>query len=98
MLKIIITTTAIQTKSGTSAKTGKPYEIREQPAWIFLHDEQGNPQPFPVSIMLMLEKNQPPHAIGNYILHTSSIQSGRFGSLNIKPHLVPLVQSAKAAA
>lgn len=39
MFKVSITTTAIQTKSGISSKTGKPYEIREQPAWIFLHDE-----------------------------------------------------------
>ncbi len=59
MFKVSITTTAIQTKSGISSKTGKPYEIREQPAWIFLHDEQGKPQPYPVTFMLMLERDQP---------------------------------------
>lgn len=98
MLKITITSTAIQTKSGTSNKTGKPYEIREQAAWIHLVGEDGKPHPYPTQMMLMLEKNQHPHGLGDYILHPSSIQSGRFGSLQIKPLLLPAQQAVKAAA
>lgn len=98
MLKINITTTAIQTKSGISSKTGKPYEIREQPAWIYLVDEDGKQQPHPVTMMIMLEKNQAPFALGDYILHPSSIQSGRFGSLQIRPLLRPVAGQMKAAA
>lgn len=98
MLKITITSTAIQTKSGTSAKTGKPYEIREQAAWIHLVAEDGKQHPYPTQMMLMLEKNQLPYSIGDYILHTSSIQSGSFGSLRIKPFLIPVEKVVKAAA
>lgn len=98
MLKVSITTVAIQTKSGVSNKTGKPYEIREQPAWIWLHDEQGKPQPHPVTFMLMLEKNQAPYAMGDYVLTPGSIRSGRFGSLQIKPELRKVEQAVKAAA
>jgi hypothetical protein len=98
MLKVSITTTAIQIKSGISSKTGKPYEIREQPAWIFLVDEQGKQQPYPVSFMLMLEKNQAPYALGDYVLHSSSLQSGRFGSLQIRPDIRKVEANVKAAA
>jgi len=98
MFKVSITTTAIQTKSGVSTKTGKPYEIREQPAWIFLHDENGKPQPYPVTFMLMLDKNQSPYALGDYVLATHSIRSGRFGSLEIKPALHKIEVPAQKAA
>jgi hypothetical protein len=98
MLKITITSTAIQTKSGISPRTNKPYEIREQAAWIHLVGEDGKQHPYPTQMMLMLDKNQPPHAIGDYILHPSSIQSGSFGSLRIKPFLMSVQQAVKAAA
>ncbi len=98
MLKISISTTTIQTKSGVSNKTGKPYEIREQPAWIFLIDDHGKQQPYPVTFMILLERDQAPYALGDYILHPSSIQSGRFGSLQIRPVLRPAPALAKAAA
>lgn len=98
MLKVSITTIAIQTKSGISSKTGKPYEIREQPAWVFLQDENGKQQPYPVIFMIMLEKNQLPHSIGDYILIASSITSGRFGSLQIKPQLRKVEGLQKVAA
>lgn len=97
MLKITITSTAVHTKSGIG-KNGLPYEIREQAAWIHLVGEDGKSHPFPTGMMLMLEKNQAAHAIGEYILHPSSIQSGRFGSLQIKPLLVPHGQPVRAAA
>ena len=98
MLKITITSTAIQTKSGISPRTNKPYEIREQAAWIHLLGEDGKAHPYPTQIMLMMDKNHLPYAIGDYILHPSSIQSGSFGSLRIKPFLVPVQQSVKAAS
>lgn len=98
MFKVQITTTSVQTKSGISPKTGKPYEIREQPAWIYLVDEHGKQQPHPVTMMLMLERNQEPYHPGDYVLHASSIQSGRFGSLQIKPVLRKIEANVKAAA
>lgn len=97
MLKITIISTAVHTKSGIG-KNGLPYEIREQAAWIHLVGEDGKAHPYPTGMMLMLEKQNPPYAIGDYILHPSSIQSGRFGSLQIKPLLVPHQQAVKVAA
>lgn len=98
MFKVTITTTALQTKSGISSKTGKPYEITEQPAWIFLIDQNGKPQPYPVQIMLMLDKGQHPYSLGDYVLHPSSLQSGRFGSLQIRPDIRKVEAQVKAAA
>lgn len=98
MFKIAITTTALQTKSGISSKTGKPYEITEQPAWIFLVDQNGRQQPYPVQIMVMLEKGQHPYALGDYVLHPSSVQSGRFGSLQIRLDIRKVEANVKAAA
>lgn len=98
MFKIAITTTALQTKSGISSKTGKPYEITEQPAWIFLVDQNGRQQPYPVQIMVMLEKGQHPYPLGDYVLHPSSVQSGRFGSLQIRLDIRKAEANVKAAA
>lgn len=98
MFKVSITTTTLQIKSGISGKTGKPYEIREQPAWIFLIDENGKPQPYPVTFMIMLDRNQVPYALGDYVLHPSSLQSGRFGSLQIRPDIRKVEANVKAAA
>jgi len=97
MLKISITSTAVHTKSGIG-KNGRPYEIREQAAWIHLIGEDGKPHPYPTGMMLMLDKQAAPFAIGDYILQPDSIQSGRFGSLQIKPRLVPVAQPVRAAA
>jgi len=86
MLKISITSTAVHTKSGIG-KNGRPYEIREQAAWVHLYDQDGKANPYPTGMMLMLEKQSAPYAVGDYIMESSSIQSGPFGSLKIKPVL-----------
>lgn len=97
MLKITITSTAVHTKSGIG-KNGRPYEIREQAAWIHLVAPDGKTDPYPTTMMIMLDKQAAPFPLGDYQLHLSSVQSGRFGSLQIKPMLVPLHQPVKAAA
>jgi len=98
MIKITITSAAVHMKSGTSSKTGKPYEIREQEAWAHFIGPDSKPHAFPTKIMLMLEKQEAPHALGDYYLHPSSIQPGRFGSIQVKPVLQPVGGQVKAAA
>jgi len=98
MLKVSITTNNVQVKKGVSNKTGKPYEIREQPAWVWLIDEQGKQQPHPVTFMLLLDRDQAAYALGDYILLPSSIESGRFGSLHIKPQLRKVEAAVRQAA
>ncbi len=84
MIDIEIESTAVKTKSGTSAKTGKPYSIREQDAWAYLlHPDTKQRQKHPVAIVLTLEDGQEPYAVGSYILHPASIYVGGFGRLSI---------------
>lgn len=97
MLKIQVETTVIDTKTGTSAKTGKPYCIREQEAWMFGHDRDGKPHPHPQRIRLTLDDDQQPYSVGNYTLCPSSIYVDRFNQIAIRARLRPVVQQAKAA-
>lgn len=99
MLKIQVETTIIDTKTGTSAKTGKPYCIREQEAWMFGFDREGKPQPHPQRIRLTLDDDQKPYEVGSYQLCPSSIYVDRFNQIAIRARLrVPApAQVAKAA-
>lgn len=100
MLKIQVETTVIDTKTGTSAKTGKPYCIREQEAWMFGHDRDGKPHPHPQRIRLTLDDDQQPYATGNYTLCPSSIYVDRFNQIAIRARLravQPALNAAKAA-
>lgn len=97
MLKIQIETTIVDHKNGTSAKTGKPYSIREQEAWAFLFDRSGKPYPHPTKIRLTLDDDQQPYEIGTYQLDLSSIYADRFGQLALRAKLFRPVAAAKAA-
>lgn len=97
MIKIEITTPSFEEKRGTSARTGKPYSIREQEAWAFLCDREGKPQPHPQRIKVTLDDQQAPYNPGLYQLDPSSIFVGDFAQLNIRARLRPLQQVAKAA-
>ena len=97
-MKVTIASTAIHTKSGVSSKTGKPYELREQEAWVYFIGPDSKPQAFPTKVMLLLEDKQLPHAVGDYLMHPSSIQPGRFGTIQVKPLLQPIAGNVKAAA
>jgi hypothetical protein len=93
-IKIEVKSAEIYTKTGTSARTGKPYSIREQDAYAHICDRDGKPQPYPVKIKLMLGDQQSPHAPGNYQLSDTSFWVDRFAGLSITPVLVPLAARA----
>lgn len=97
MLKIQVETMVVAAKNGTSAKTGKPYSIREQEAWMFGYDREGKPHPHPQRIRLTLDDDQKPYEIGEYILDPSSIYVDRFNQIAIRARLRRPVQVAKAA-
>lgn len=98
MIKIEISTAQFDEKRGTSARTGKPYAIREQEAWAYLTDRDGKPQPHPQRIKVTLSDGEAPYNPGVYTLDPSSIFVGDFSQLNIRARLRPLVQSAAKAA
>lgn len=83
----------VQNRSGVSKRTGNSYSINEQTA--FLHKPG---QPYPDKIRITLGDNQPAYAPGNYDLHADSFFVDRFGSLAVKPVLVPRPAEVKKAS
>lgn len=98
MLRVQVETTIIDTKNGTSARTGKPYSIREQEAWMYCYDKEGKPYQHPQKISLQLEDDQKdPYPVGQYILDPASIYVGKFGQVCIRARLRASIAQAKAA-
>ena len=97
MLKVQVETTVFDLKQGTSAKTGKPYSIREQEAWMFGYGRDGKPQPHPQKIKLTLDDDQQPYEIGTYQIDPASLYVDRFGQVAIRVRLRQIAQAAKAA-
>lgn len=97
MLKIQVETMVVDAKNGTSAKTGKPYSIREQEAWMYGFDREGKPHPHPQRIRLTLDDDQQPYPVGTYQLDPSSIYVDRFNQIAIRARLRAPAQVAKAA-
>lgn len=79
---IEIASTQVQTRAGTSQRTGKAYTINEQAAYMHIG------QPYPVQIKINLENGQPPYQPGNYDLHPQSFSADRFGGISVRPLLV----------
>lgn len=100
MIRVEIKSSEIRTKSGTSARTGKPYTIREQEGWAFTFDRNSNPNPYPQKLAISLGVDQQPYAPGNYELSPASFYLNRFNQLEVSPVLRPLaaVASSKSAA
>ena len=98
MIRIEVKSTAVETRNGTSAKTGNPWTIRTQEAYAYTFDSTGKQRPYPERISLQLEDNQLPYAVGNFDLSLASIYVGDFGRLMMgRPLLVPAA-AAKAVA
>lgn len=101
MLKVEITSTAVDQRSGTSKKTGQPWEIRTQEAYIH---KQG--QPYPEKVVLTLQDNQLAHQIGVYTLDLNQcFKVGDYGRIALddrnfvlKPYVKQQQSTAKPAA
>jgi len=97
MFKVQIASTAVNTKTGISQRTKKEYSMREQIAWIYMFDQQGKPNPHPQSITLLLDGDDAPYPIGDYLLTPSSFYVGTFGSIKVRPKLEPVKKLVAAA-
>lgn len=91
MIVIEIESQAVAVRSGTSAKTGNPYTIREQSALLFREGEK-----YPERIKLNLDDGVTPYAPGRYSLHDSSFSVNRYDSLQVRPVLSPVKVTAAA--
>jgi hypothetical protein len=89
--KIEILSATVNTKKGTSAKTGKPYEMRDQDA--ALHDTGAK---YPRECKWPLARDQQPYAPGVYVVG-NALAVGDFGRLQLARDLV-LVEAPRATA
>lgn len=77
-MKIEIKDTKVNEKSGTSAKTNKPYTIREQAGYAHLPNSA-----YPVEISITLDKDAPAWSPGMYLVDDASFYADRFKRLTI---------------
>jgi len=83
MLKIVVESEKVHVKEGVGRKSKEPYKIREQEAFAFLTDRDGNPSKYPVPITVPLEDDAKPYGLGEYTAAASSFMAGDFGQLRI---------------
>lgn len=93
MLTIEIESTELNIKSGNSARTGKPYQIREQTGYVHIP-----PNKYPQPIKITLEDDAQPYQPGKYQLADNSFFVGRYDDLQMRPRLVPVVASTARQA
>lgn len=82
MMRVQVLSSEVRTKSGTSARTGKSYSIREQSGFIQL-----GAKPFPVEVTMSLEDAEPPYQPGDYAVSEDSFFVGRFNQLQVRLRL-----------
>lgn len=96
MIKIEIESAEVKTKSGVSARTGKPYSMREQKGYAYTVDQSGKPNKYPNTLVLTLRDEQPPYQPGLYTLAAASLYTNKFDQLEISPVLMPFAPASAA--
>lgn len=90
-IRIQITSTALRDREVTQRATGRVFHFKEQTAWAYTHDAQGNPNPHPEKIVITLPRDRTDaYPEGDYTLHPASFYVGAYGSLGLSPRLVPV--------
>lgn len=98
MLRVQVENSAVIEKSGTSAKTGKPYRIREQEVYVYLVDSSGVEKRFPAAMKVGLD-DAPPYQAGEYFLRPDCLYVGDFGRLVVgRITLIPRAAAAPSKA
>ena len=88
MLKVIIDSTEVQTKSGTSRR-GSPYTIREQGAFLQCGREMRR-------LKVSLSDGHEPYAPGTYEVDDTSFSTGSFDELVVNRLVLKRVTAANA--
>lgn len=101
MIQISVKSTEVRNHRGTGKTSGKAYDLNFQTVWAHTSDRNGNPNPYPEKVEVILEKNDQGQAlfypVGEYILSASSIYVDRSGNLAIAPRLSPIKPKAASA-
>jgi len=82
-IKIEIASKDVDINSGT-AKSGNPYTIRKQTAYIHTGDK------YPEKFVIRLGDEQAPYDLGMYTLDPKSFYIGQYDALSINPVLTPI--------
>ena len=94
MIQVSVKSTEVRNQSGNAKASGKPYSLNFQTVYVHTYDRNGNPNPYPEKVEVILEKNEQGAAlfypVGEYTFAPSSIYVSRNGDLAISPKLVPL--------
>jgi hypothetical protein len=94
---IDVNSTKTHTRRGTSAKTGKPYEMTIQRGFL-LSVDQITGEVSPVAIDLPIDRDSFPYEAGRYTLDASSVKVSEYGSLMIGRLKLAKVASVASAA
>lgn len=92
MLKVIVPTVIVRNMTGTAKASGKPYNLDFQTVYVHTFDRNGQPNPYPEKLEIIIDKNEhgqaKPYPVGEYQLHPSSIYMDQRGNLAVAPRLV----------
>lgn len=93
-IKIEVASASFETRSGVSARTGKPYSMKEQEAFAYTVSRDGELSKYPQRIKITLNDNQGPYPVGFYTVAPESFYVDRFDSLTLGLILRPLQAAA----
>lgn len=98
MIKVTVASTDLRNMAGVGKTSGKPYNIDFQTVYVHTLNKQGQPNPYPEKVELIVEKGSDgipaPYALGDYTLHPSSFYVDRGGNLAIAPRLIAIKKPA----
>jgi len=94
-MKIEIANVSVRNQSGISQRTGKPYSMEKQEAYLHLDG-----QPYPVKFEFTLAQGATPYQKGFYTITDKTFIVDRFGSLGISGQLelVPVAVGQRQVA
>lgn len=90
MLKVIVKSTEVDTRKGNAKRTGKPYEMRTQHAWVDLG------KAFPVEVRVTLGDDQAPFPPGEYTLTPQCFHTNQWNELAVTLQHMQKVAPARA--
>lgn len=102
MIRVSVKSTEVRNQSGVAKGSGKQYSLDFQTVWMHTVDRNGQPNPYPEKVEIILPKNDQGAALfypaGEYVLAPQSLYVGRNGDLQISPRLTALKAEPKPAA
>lgn len=83
-MRLEIKSDQVETFEGVAAKTGKPFSMRIQYAFVAMNDGEIR------KVRIILDRDQPAYKRGFYRLHEDSFTVGNYGDIQVRPVLEPV--------